>query len=72
MKWGRAGFCNVVYAMQRFLKISVLLYVYLRIIIPGLCSRFILLNLITVQLMHTYGYFMFHIYFTNPDGSTPA
>lgn len=57
MKCSGAGFCDVVYAMHRFLKICVLLCVYLRIIIiPGLCLRFMLLN-VSLQLMYTYSDF---------------
>lgn len=42
MKCSRDGICNVVYAMHRFLKICVLLCVYLRIITQGLRLKFIL------------------------------
>lgn len=41
MTCSRDGFCNVVYAMHRFLKICVLVCVYFRFIVPGFGLRFI-------------------------------
>lgn len=50
-----------------FLKISVLLYVYLRIIIPGLCLSFLLLNFYSSA--NVYIVVLCCIYFTNHDSS---